>query len=539
MIEYNTAERLNITLEQANYFFGILASIVVILGALGTMIFIIKKTSEVDPFYYIFEEEETKLKNILSRSILITISIFVIICSLIFILYNVYISSYKENFIDFSYICIIIANTFFISSITLLIIPIKITNSFFDFIYKSKFIGIVLCFVLTYILYVSTNCVLNNFCNINIKNILSIIFKSIILSLIFVFLIYHFKKMMFKKIVSVFFSGVSLSFYIVFVYILKNSGKINFISTLELVFIFFIIITIFHYYVYKVIFSSYYCKTKLSYAYINTKENNHKLYIFNNIGGNFLCSNNDYMKCNKNEKIEFRSKILKSKFIIKAYLIKYKKILIYLNNKIIENEYNTYRNKKLLYIKEKNIALFRDLYKFIVYKIYFSKEKKENFERYYTFHYNNSKNENNENNEEVNEINEGIDEMKERFSPINIKIGEIIKYSAENNDIINDIIVNILKTCEGKKTLLDYVDNMFFYSEYFRLEQEEIQSFFNKVEELLNKEDYYSKEDIDSYLIYVFESINKGISYSLISVDDIKKNKIVLHLENIKRFYEL
>ena len=50
MIEYNTAERLNITLEQANYFFGILASIVVILGALGTMIFIIKKTSEVDPF---------------------------------------------------------------------------------------------------------------------------------------------------------------------------------------------------------------------------------------------------------------------------------------------------------------------------------------------------------------------------------------------------------------------------------------------------------------------------------------------------------
>ena len=72
-----------------------------------------------------------------------------------------------------------------------------------------------------------------------------------------------------------------------------------------------------------------------------------------------------------------------------------------------------------------------------------------------------------------------------------------------------------------------------------RLEQEEIQSFFNKVEELLNKEDYYSKEDIDSYLIYVFESINKGISYSLISVDDIKKNKIVLHLENIKRFYEL
>lgn len=43
MIEYNTAERLNITLEQANYFFGILASIVVILGALGTMIFIIKK----------------------------------------------------------------------------------------------------------------------------------------------------------------------------------------------------------------------------------------------------------------------------------------------------------------------------------------------------------------------------------------------------------------------------------------------------------------------------------------------------------------
>lgn len=535
MIEYNTAERLNITLEQANYFFGILASIVVILGALGTMIFIIKKTSEVDPFYYIFEEEETKLKNILSRSILITISIFVIICSLIFILYNVYISSYKENFIDFSYICIIIANTFFISSITLLIIPIKITNSFFDFIYKSKFIGIVLYFVLTYILYVSTNCVLNNFCNINIKNILSIIFKSIILSLIFVFLIYHFKKMMFKKIVSVFFSGVSLSFYIVFVYILKNSGKINFISTLELVFIIFIIITIFHYYVYKVIFSSYHCKTKLSYAYIHMKENKHKLYIFNNIGGNFLCSKNDYMKCNKNEKIEFHSKILKSKFIIKAYLRKYKTILLYLNNKIIENEYNKYRNKKLLYIKKKNIALFRDLYKFIVYKIYFSKEKKETFERYYTFYYNYWKN---ENNEEVNEINEGIDENEERFSTINREIGEIIKYSAGNNDIINNIIVNILKQCEVKKTLLNYVDNMFFYSEYFRLEKKEIQDFFNNVEGL-NKKDYYSKEDIDSYLIANLESINKGISYSLINVDDIDKNNIVLHLENIKRFYEL
>ena len=98
--------------------------------------------------------------------------------------------------------------------------------------------------------------------------------------------------------------------------------------------------------------------------------------------------------------------------------------------------------------------------------------------------------------------------------------------------------MNILKQCEVKKTLLKYVDNMFFYSEYFRLEQKEIQDFFNKVEGL-NKKDYYSKEDIDSYLIANLESINKGISYSLINVDDIDKNNIVLHLENIKRFYEL
>lgn len=171
MIGYNVPDSLNITLDQANNFFGMLASIVVILGAFGTVIFIIKKTSEVDPFYYIFEEDETKLKNILSQSILIVLSILVIICSLIFILYNVYIFSFKEKVIEFSCICIIIANTFFILSFFILTIPIKIEKLFSVFVSKYKFMGIVLWFLVISIVYISINFILHNFNNTVIKYI--------------------------------------------------------------------------------------------------------------------------------------------------------------------------------------------------------------------------------------------------------------------------------------------------------------------------------------------------------------------------------
>lgn len=84
---------------------------------------------------------------------------------------------------------------------------------------------------------------------------------------------------------------------------------------------------------------------------------------------------------------------------------------------------------------------------------------------------------------------------------------------------------------------MSYLDKISFYREYFSVEQEDIQNFFIKVKDL-NNEYYNSKDYIDSTLKGTFDSINSGISYRLISVSDIKKNKIVLHLENIKKFYE-
>lgn len=221
------------------------------------------------------------------------------------------------------------------------------------------------------------------------------------MSLYFIVLIDYIKKKFIKKIFSSFFKGVSLSFYIVVAYTLKNNGLLNFISVLELITIFFIIIIIFHYYVYKTIFSNYYSRTKLSYAYVNMEGCPNKLYIYNNISGNFLCSNNDYMKCGKYEKIKFDYKILEVKNMIIAYLKKYKKILLYLDNMIIKNEYNKYNNKILPYIKIKKLGIFRYLYKSIVFKMSFSKEQKKIFEKYYISHYDGTS-------EEVSEINKGI-----------------------------------------------------------------------------------------------------------------------------------